>query len=469
MKSGSNLSAKKVRYGSLTRPGSKSAPEFRLGSLLQSGILSRTRFLLLIALQFSSVANAPLAHSAESITAIKAGSLIDVEKGVKLNDQIILIEGTKIKSIGTQLPLPKSAKIIDLSKKTVLPGLIDCHTHITDDAEGDPIIELQRTAADKALEAVPCARRTLEAGFTTIRDVGCYRAFVDVAVRNAINKGAIEGPRMFVAGAYLTSTGGGGALTGYAPDIQIPQDLQYGKADGAVEVRRKVRDIAHHGADFIKMIGTGAILTHGSNPSSVEFTPEEMQAATDEAKNLGLKVAAHAHAAQGIKNAVKAGVASIEHGTHLDDEGIALMKQHGTYLVADIYNDDYIQDDGKSKGIPEDFLEHDKGLGRIQRENFQKAAKAGVKMAFGTDAGVFPHGINARQFDYMVRWGLTPMEAIQSATINAADLIGKSSEFGSIKEGKLADIIAVDGDPLADIKLLERVSFVMKDGKIYKE
>jgi imidazolonepropionase-like amidohydrolase len=216
------------------------------------------------------------------------------------------------------------------------------------------------------------------------------------------------------------------------------------------------------------MIGTGAVLTHGSNPGAEEFTPEEMQACVDEARKFDLKVAAHAHGAKGIKDAVRAGVASIEHGTFLDDEGIELMKQHGTYLVADIYDDEYIQGEGKIKGMPKDFLEHDAELGRIQRENFRKAVRAGVKIAFGTDAGVFPHGQNAKQFPFMVQYGLTPMQAIQSATISAADLIGKGNVLGSLKPGKFADIIAVKGDPLSDVSLLEKIDFVMKDGQVFK-
>jgi imidazolonepropionase-like amidohydrolase len=245
--------------------------------------------------------------------------------------------------------------------------------------------------------------------------------------------------------------------------------LHFGEADDPWTVRKRVRELASRGVDQIKMIATGAVLTHGSNPGAEEFTPEEMQAAVDEARKFGLKVAAHAHGAQGIKDAVKAGVASIEHGTFLDAEGIELMKSHGTYLVADIYDDEYIQGEGKRKGIPQDFLEHDAELGRIQRENFQKAVAAGVKIAFGTDAGVYPHGQNAKQFPFMVKYGLTPIQSIQSATIWAADLLGKSDLFGSLKPGKFADLIAVDGDPSKDPSLLENVKFVMKEGRVYKQ
>lgn len=408
-------------------------------------------------------------QASHDITVVKVGKLVDTEAGVERGPELVLIEDGTIKAVGNNLAIPAGARTIDLSRETVLPGLIDCHTHMLDENEGDPVVELQKTAAEKVLQAIPHAKRTLLAGFTTVRDVGTYRAFTDVALRDAIARGDIIGPRMYVVGAYVTISGGGGALTGYAPDVHIPKDLRFGQADGPWEVRRVIRELAHKGVDWIKVIATGAILTHGSNPSAQEFTYEELKAAVDEAAKFGLRVAAHAHSAAGIKDAVRAGVASIEHGTFLDDEGIALMKQHGTYLVADIYNDEYIQGEGKSKGIPADFLEHDARMGQIQRDNFAKAVKAGVLCAFGTDAGVYPHGQNAKQFAWMVRYGMTPMQAIQSATINAAALLGKSRELGSIADGKHADLIAVKGDPIKDINLLEKVDFVMKDGVVYRQ
>ncbi len=406
------------------------------------------------------------------VTVIRAGKLIDVDAGRALSNQTIFIRNGKIESIGENLAIPPGATIIDLSKMTVLPGLIDCHTHLADgahDGNGDPMSQLRRTASQVVLESVPNARVTLESGFTTVRDVGVYRALNDVALRDAINKGYIVGPRMFVAGAYITITGGAGAMTGFAPDITLPWDFHYGEANSPWEVRQKVRQLAHDGVDHIKVLSTGAVLTHGSNPNSSEFTPEELQAAVSEATNFGLRVEAHAHAPQGIKNAIRAGVASIEHATLIDEEGIALAKEHGTYLDMDIYDEECIQEAGRKGHMPADFLEHDRNLGEAQRQNFSKALRAGVKMSFGTDAGVCPYDVAARQFAFMVKYGMTPMQAIQSATSNAADLLGKSDLLGSLKPGKYADIIAVTTDPLADVRVLEHVSFVMKEGKIYKQ
>jgi imidazolonepropionase-like amidohydrolase len=419
----------------------------------------------------ASGANANSRAPAHEI-AIKAGHLVDVDSGTVLSDQVILIRDNRIVAVGKALATPTSATVIDLSNLTVLPGLIDCHTHLADgarDPSGDPLSYLKRTAAEVALESVPNAKVTLDSGFTTVRDVGVYRALTDVALRDAIARGNIPGPRMYVAGAYVTITGGAGALTGAAPDIQLPWDLRYGQADGPWQVRAVIRKLANDGVDHIKILSSGAVLEHGSNPNSQEFTMEELQAAVEEAHAFGLRVEAHAHSAQGIKNAIRAGVASVEHATLIDDEGIALAKQRGTYLDMDIYDEECIEADGRSGAIPPDFVQHDAALGQIQRDNFRKAVRAGMKLSFGTDAGVCPYGVAARQFAFMVKYGMTPMQAIQAATTSAADLLGRSDVLGSIKPGKYADIIAVASDPIRDVRALETVSFVMKDGKVYKQ
>jgi imidazolonepropionase-like amidohydrolase len=420
-----------------------------------------------IALALSLLAVTPVFAQ---VTVIKVGKLVQPEEGSVASDQIIIVSENKIQAVGKGLPIPASAKVIDLTQMTVLPGLIDCHTHLADGkyGEGDPMLQLTKSASQTVLESVPNARVTLESGFTTVRDVGVYRALNDVALRDAINRGDIIGPRMYVAGAYITITGGAGAMTGMAPDIQLPWDFHYGEANSPWEVRQKVRLLAHDGVDHIKVLSSGAVLTHGSNPKSQEFTLEELQAAVDEAHHFGLRVAAHAHAPEGIKNAIRAGVASVEHATLIDEEGIALAKQHGTYLDMDIYDEECIQEDGKKGTIPAGFLEHDRELGQLQRQNFKKAVQAGVNMAFGTDAGVCQYGTAGKQFAFMVRYGMTPMQAIQAATSSAADLLGRSTAIGSIKPGKFADLIAVAGDPLQDVTLLENVQFVMKDGKVYK-
>jgi imidazolonepropionase-like amidohydrolase len=418
-----------------------------------------------LGLWFSCVA------SSAQVTVVKAGKLIDPDAGTVLNDQVILIRDNKVEAVGKGLAIPAEANVIDLSRMTVLPGLIDCHTHVADGASdnGEPLSQLKKTASQVVLESIPNARTMLESGFTTVRDVGVYRALNDIALRDAIAKGYVEGPRMFVAGAYVTITGGAGAMTGFAPDIQLPWDFHYGEANSPWEVRQVIRKLAHDGVDHIKVLSSGAVLTHGSNPKSQEFTPEELQAAVDEASHFGLRVESHAHSAEGIKNAIRAGVASVEHATMIDDEGIALAKAKGTYLDMDIYDEECIQEAGRKGNIPKDFLQHDAELGQTQRDNFRKAVKAGVKMSFGTDAGVCPYDRSVRQFALMVKYGMTPMQAIQAATTSAADLLGHSDVVGSIKPGRYADVIAVSGDPLQDIGVLEHVQFVMKGGKVYKQ
>jgi len=421
---------------------------------------------VVVVVALSSLATAQVASQ---VSLIRAGRLIDPDSGTVLTNQVILIKDGKIQAVGRDLGLPANVPVIDLSDKTVLPGLIDCHTHLADGAlDPEPFNRIKKSASQLVLESVPNAKAMLLSGFTSVRDVGTYRALNDVALRDAIARGDVIGPRMFVAGAYITITGGAGAMTGQAPDVVLPWDFHYGEANSPWEVRQKVRLLAHDGVDVIKMLSTGAVLTHGSSPMSIEFTEEELQAGVDEASHFGLKVAVHAHAAQGIKNAILAGAASIEHAEMMDDDLIALAKQHGTYLDMDIYDEECIQAQGKLGNEPADFLEHDAQLARIQRESFGKAVRAGAKMAFGTDASVCAYGTSGKQFAFMVKYGMTPMQAIQAATSNAADLLGHADEIGSIKAGKYADLIAVSGDPLKDISLLENVEFVMKNGRVYK-
>jgi imidazolonepropionase-like amidohydrolase len=397
--------------------------------------------------------------------AIKAGRLIDTKTGAVINNAFILIEGDKITAAGPNVTVPAEVEVIDLKDKTVLPGLIDCHTHITGQPGNYYEDIFRRSPIDVAVTAHIYARRTLEAGFTTVRDVGASE-FIDVALRNAINRGDVVGPRMQVATLTVGATGGHGDTNGFSPYLKFGGFS--GLADGIDEIRKLVRFEIKYGADLIKILATAGVLSEEESVGAPQFSQEEINAIVEEAKMWGKRVAAHAHGAEGIKRAVRAGVTSIEHGSLIDDEGIRLMKERGTYLVADIYNDDYILAEFAKLGYPEKIIEKERMVGRTQRENFQKAAKAGVKIAFGTDAGVYPHGWNAKQFAHMVKWGLTPTQAIQAATVSAADLLGWNDKVGVIAPGAFADIIAVDGDPLKDVTELERVKFVMKGGAVYK-
>ncbi len=401
---------------------------------------------------------------------VRAGRLVAVRAGTVLTNQAILIEGDRIKEVGPAETVaahaPRDVRVIDLRSATVLPGLIDCHTHITSDP-GDYYEQLfRRSPIDEAVTAHIYAKRTLEAGFTTVRNVGAGE-FIDVALRNAIDQGLVEGPRMLVSTMPLSATGGHGDVNGMSPYLHF--EGFSGIANGVDELRAKIRFEVKYGADLIKVLASAGVLSEEESVGAPQYSQEELNAVVAEAAMWGKKVAAHAHGAEAIKRAVRAGVASVEHGSLIDDEGIRLMKERGTYLVADIYNDDYILAEYTRLGFPAKIIDKERLVGRLQRENFRKAVQAGVKVAYGTDAGVYPHGWNAKQFFYMVKFGLTPMQAIQAATVNAADLLGWADRVGALEPGKYADVIAVAGDPLQDITVLERVGFVMKGGQVVKD
>jgi imidazolonepropionase-like amidohydrolase len=421
------------------------------------------RFFLLL-LCGSLVGGSALLQSAQP-TLIKAGHLVDVVAGEVLDNQMILIEGEMIKEIGTEIKTPADARVIDLRNAWVLPGLIDCHTHITGQSENYYDDTFRKSPIDLAVVAHVYARRALEAGFTACRDVGSGE-FVDAALKRVIDAGKIPGPRLFVAGHALSATGGHGDISGFSPYLRF--DNLNGVADGVDEIRKKIRWNIKYGADVIKFTATAGVLSEEESVGAPQFSAEEMKAIVEEAAMWGRKVAAHAHGAEGIKRAVQAGVASIEHGSLIDDEGIALMKQRGTYLVPKVYVGYAVEEHGKEWSLPEKLIQKARTLNARKMERLRKAIQAGVKVAYGTDAGVFPHGENAKDFHYLVELGMAPMRAIQTATVSAADLLGHSEKLGSLAPGKFADLIVVTADPIKDVTVLEKVTFVMKGGVVYK-
>jgi imidazolonepropionase-like amidohydrolase len=402
---------------------------------------------------------------------VRPHRLLDVDSGELIAGAAIRAEDGRIVAVGARSDIPTAdAEVLELPGATVLPGLIDCHTHLADDLEeGHGYARaVQRTGAQLALVGVKHARDTVRAGFTTVRDVGTFRAFTDVALRDAIAAGWLPGPRMKVAGAYVTCSSGGGDITGLAPDIDpyVPRDMRLGVANSVDEVRAAVRRLLHGGADFIKLIATGAVMTEGTVPGAPEYTEAEMLAVVTEAALYGADVAAHAHGAEGINRAVRARVRSIEHGSIMDADSVPLMLEHGTYLVADVYCGDYIAEQGRRDGWSQESLRKNDETTETQRAGFAEAVRAGVRIAFGTDAGIYPHGLNARQLAYQVRLGQTPLEAIRSATVHAAELLRWEDRVGRIAPGFYADLIAVAGDPTDDVRLLERVDVVVKDGVV---
>jgi imidazolonepropionase-like amidohydrolase len=418
---------------------------------------------LLLALLTVTAAFGQQAAPVPSRTVIRAGHLLDVRTGKTLANQAIVIEDGKIVSVGPDSGAAAGATVIDLSGKTVLPGLIDAHTHLT----YDPRFGYDRLAISlprEALIGAKNARITLLAGFTTVRNLGAQE-FSDIALRDAINAGDVPGPRIDASGPALSITGG------HCDDNMLPYEwhaTEVGVADGVENVQHKVREIIKYGADVIKVCATGGVLSLGDNPQASQFTQEELRAIIADAHRLGRKVAAHAHGAQGILWATEAGVDSIEHGSYIDDAGIAAMKQHGTYLVPTLYLSDWFLENAPKTGVPPQMLAKGREVMPAARKNIAHAFASGVKVGFGTDAAVYPHGLNAHEFAVMVKLGLTPLQSIQAATVNDADLLGWSDKVGVIEPNHYADVIAVDGDPLADVTTLERVKFVMKGGVVYK-
>lgn len=402
-------------------------------------------------------------HSA--VVIVHAGHLLDVKTGKLLSDQALLIENGKIVSVGPafQIKAPDNALRVDLPTATILPGLIDAHTHLT----MNPNFGYETLAISvprQALIGAKNARVTLNAGFTTVRNVGAD-GFSDVALRDAINAGDVPGPRMLVSGPLIGITGG------HCDNNMLPYEYHAvgdGVADGIAEVQHKVRENIKYGADLIKICATGGVLSFGDNPQASQYTLEELKAIVADAHGLGRKVAAHAHGAQGILWATEAGVDSIEHGSYIDDAGIAAMKEHGTYLVPTLYLGDWMLQNMDQTHMPPPLMAKAREMIPAARKNIAHAFASGVKVALGTDAAVYPHGLNAHEFAVMVKLGLPPLQAIQAATINAADLLGWSGKVGSLEPGAWADIVAVDGDPLQDVTTLEQVKFVMKGGEVIK-
>ena len=405
----------------------------------------------------------PMAAQQPKRVIIRAGKVLDVKTGRTLSNQAIVIEADRIVSVGEVKPAAGD-QVIELPNATVLPGLIDAHTHLTGDPREIGYQALGISVPRATLTGARNARVTLEAGFTTVRNVGA-EAYSDVALRDAINDGDIPGPRMLVSGPALGITGG------HCDENLLPYEFHYtgeGVADGVEGVQRKTREVIKYGADLIKICATGGVLSHGDNPQASQYTLEEMKAIVADAHRLGRKVAAHAHGAQGILWASQAGVDSIEHGSYIDDAAIAEMKKNGTYLVPTLYLADWFLANAEQLHVPAEFIAKGKDAMSAARKNIGHAFTSGVKVGFGTDAAVYPHGLNAHEFAVMVKLGLTPLQAIQAATVNDADLLGWSDKIGTLEPGKWADLIAVDGDPLQDVTTLERVKFVMKGGSVVR-
>lgn len=432
--------------------------------------LSRLRLAALVILGAASLTTTAVGVQptpAARRVAIRAAHLVDPASGQRTDDVVVLVEGDRVTEVGSRLPIPAGVETIDLGRDTLVPGLIDVHTHLSSQSENYYSDTFRRSPIDAAVRAPTYARHTLEAGFTTVRDVGAGE-FIDVALRNAINEGSVAGPRMAVATLALSATGGHGDLNGFSPYLHF--EGFSGIADGIDELRKKVRENIKRGADWIKVLAGAGVLSEEESAGAPQYSQEELNAVVTEAAMWGRKVAAHAHGAEAIRRAARAGVASVEHGGLVDEEGVRVMKERGTYLVPDIITDVYILEHGTEQGLPPKIIEKERSLRGQQDANWLRALKAGVRFAFGTDAGVYPHGQNARQFALLVKHlGLSPIDAIRMATTNAADLMAWSNRVGRVAPGFYADLIAVSGDPITDVSELERVRWVMKGGIVYKD
>lgn len=396
----------------------------------------------------------------KGLVVIKAARYLNVNTGKYVEQPVILIRNGKIEKIQSAAdPLPNHQQLHDLSELTLLPGLIDMHVHLDGDPAYGGYTGLQFNDRFWSMLSVPNAEKTLKAGFTTVRNVGAA-GWNDVGLRQAIEEGKIIGPRIITAAYSFGATGGHCDETYFPPGMNMKSDFN---ADNPEEGRKRVRELRKYGAQVIKICATGGVFSRNTEPGQQQLSLAEMKAIAEEAHMWGLKVAAHAHGTNGIKDAIRAGIDTIEHASLIDDEGIALAKKHGAYLSMDIYNTEYTQAEGKKNGVLEDNLRKDREVADIQREGFRKAHKAGVKMVYGTDTGVYPHGDNAKQFAYMVKYGMTPLQAIQSATINSAAALDKK-DVGDIKVGYYADFVAIKGDPLTNVALLENVTAVIKNG-----
>jgi imidazolonepropionase-like amidohydrolase len=422
---------------------------------------------MLLASRPPAPAAGPTPQRPERVVVLRAARLIDGSGAPPLTGAAVLVRGARIEAVGSDLDVPQDAEVIDLGRSTLLPGLIDLHTHLTMQEGVHWEDELVRTTpAQAAIWGVRNARETLRAGFTTCRDMGPVWSFVDVDLRKMIDGGVVPGPRLQVSGNYVSSTGGAGDARQFSPFVEVHGASNL--ADGVDEVRKATRTNFKHGADFIKIMATGAVLSKGASPGAQQYSEEELRAAVVEANRWGTYVAAHAHGAEGIRAALRAGVRTVDHGSMMDDDALAVLKEGNAYYVPTLYVSVHVNREAQGHTIPASEVERSKKMFAARRATFRKALAAGLDIPFSTDAGIFPHGLNAREFEVRVSEGESPMHAIVSATKVAAEAMGWGDRVGTIESGKYADIIAVAGDPLTDVTELERVRFVMKDGQVFR-